>query len=352
MEQIMSARSLRSRRPRTARPATSPLRFASASAALADAPSMPAPPAAQRKPANDVLAGAVARAASQSTIHPLDTLKVECQARGKAVSASVARKLGKLVPPPGQQLDVFKAAKIFSAGVGKLYRGVFSAASGAGLALGAYFAFYGVAMNVLSSSGSDMPVGARAFVAGGVAATGSSVVKVPIAVCLRSVQAGVYPNMLSAATSICEAVGPRGLFTGYWPTLCEDIPDMAFKFAAFETLRSIHSGLTGRKASVQEDFAMGAAAGAFAAAATTPLDVVKTTMMCSAASRPSLVPAVQAVVRSGGPGALFTGVGPRAMSNGINSAVFFCFFEALRGIMEKRKARGLAPGGVADPAGC
>ena len=28
------------------------------------------------KPASDVLAGAMARAASQSTIHPLDTLKV------------------------------------------------------------------------------------------------------------------------------------------------------------------------------------------------------------------------------------------------------------------------------------
>ena len=31
------------------------------------------------KPASDVLAGAMARAASQSTIHPLDTLKVGWQ---------------------------------------------------------------------------------------------------------------------------------------------------------------------------------------------------------------------------------------------------------------------------------
>ena len=31
------------------------------------------------KPASDVLAGAMARAASQSTIHPLDTLKVRCR---------------------------------------------------------------------------------------------------------------------------------------------------------------------------------------------------------------------------------------------------------------------------------
>jgi hypothetical protein len=52
-----------------------------------------------------------------------------------------------------------------------------------------------------------------AFVSGGVAAVGSSVVKVPIAVCIRSVQAGVYANVLHAARSINSAAGPRGLFT-------------------------------------------------------------------------------------------------------------------------------------------
>jgi solute carrier family 25 S-adenosylmethionine transporter 26 len=32
--------------------------------------------------------------------------------------------------------------------------------------------------------------------------------------------------------------------------------------------------------------------------------------------------------------AFFRGVGPRALSNGINSAVFFCFFEAIRRVSE------------------
>jgi solute carrier family 25 S-adenosylmethionine transporter 26 len=31
-----------------------------------------------------------------------------------------------------------------------------------------------------------------------------------------------------------------------------------------------------------------------------------------------------------GVSAFFAGVGPRALSNGLNSAVFFCFFEAIR----------------------
>ena len=144
---------------------------------------------------------------------------------------------------------------------------------------------------------------------GAAAATGSSVVKVPLAVCIRSVQAGVYPNVMQASSSIVRAAGVRGLFTvgcppqqqaglsnpaalaacaplgktaylsvclstlgegctqgkagglyllprsvlsqllvflqGFLPTLLEDVPDMAVKFAVFETLKPLYARLTG-----------------------------------------------------------------------------------------------------------
>lgn len=267
----------------------------------------------------------MARAASQSTIHPLDTLKVRMQA--KPVAGGISTLAKKLVN---------KGPRGAAKSVGGLYRGVLSAASGAGIAIGAYFAFYGAATRLVSRHTTLNRTGV-AFVAGAAAAAGSSVVKVPIAVCLRSVQAKVYPNVLVAAHSICRAVGPKGLFTGYLPTLLEDVPDMAFKFAAYESLRSLHTTLFGRKATPQEDFLCGAAAGAFAAAATTPMDVVKTAMMCTAAHKPNMITASRAVFRSGGGGAFFRGVGPRAASNGINSAVFFAFFEALRGFIAQQE---------------
>jgi hypothetical protein len=293
------------------------------------------------KPATDVLAGALARALSQSTIHPLDTLKVRMQAGARAAAPPVPTskglsKFGQLVPPPAGT----RSLAGMGAGLASLYKGVVGAASGAGIAIGAYFACYGVACNVLCTT-TDLAPGAVAFVAGGMAAAGSSVVKVPLAVCIRSVQAGVYPNVFAAARSITSAAGPRGLFTGYFPTLLEDVPDMAFKFAAYESMRQVHSQFCGgRKASPHEDFAMGAAAGALAAAATTPLDVIKTNMMCTAASRPTMLGAARGILAAGGPSAFFTGVGTRALSNGINSAVFFCFFEALRGTLAR-------PGGLA-----
>lgn len=57
------------------------------------------------------------------------------------------------------------------------------------------------------------PAGQIAFVSGAAAAVGSGVVKVPIAVCIRSVQAGIYPDVFAAARSITKAAGVRGLFT-------------------------------------------------------------------------------------------------------------------------------------------
>jgi len=298
--------------------------------------------------------------------------------------------------------------------------------------------------------------------------------------------------------------GVRGMFTGYWPTLLEDVPDMAFKFAAYESMRGLHRRLShGRPANVQvgtwstqrmrlfsygcfykwvyetqnkrcqarvwlaavlalrlregqlhtgcgygfavacrcsaglvsghaaaaavcrrspgwpavrralgawslrlrrrpwtaltvaaraqEDFAMGAVAGAFAAAATTPLDVIKTNLMCSAASRPTMLGAARSIAAEGSGAQFFrcaapparpstsvqplppwqsttdacgraawaavgpeqrprsgglaarSGVGPRALSNGINSAVFFCFFEALRGAIKRRQGEARHP---------
>jgi len=375
------------------------MRFASATAALSESvlnsqsaslsapPSPPPPPPrVDTKPASDVLAGAMARAASQGTIHPLDTLKVRMQSQGGTAAKRPLSKIAKLIPPAGADAaaTAAKAQKAVSKAIPKvasLYRGVIGAASGAGIAIGTYFAFYGAASNMLSTSTTLAP-GQIAFVAGGMAAAGGSVVKVPLAVCIRSVQAGVYPNVFKAAGAITEAAGVRGLFTGYLPTLLEDVPDMAFKFAAYETLRQVHRRLNdGRKANVQvstillftvclfalhalqhdlrcaavsclqctcqlaaflicllvccncfqceaenvflldhvkpvtctqrihvdegnvlqEDFAMGACAGAFAAAATTPLDVIKTNMMCTAASRPTMMSASRAVLAQGGP---------------------------------------------------
>lgn len=286
---------------------------------------------AQLKPLSDVLAGALARAASQSTIHPLDTIKVRIQAnkpRGPApvIEANAMSKFGQLVPPPNAMSPIDNL-KSMGTQVASLYKGVLGAASGAGIAIGAYFAFYSTAHNLLVKH-TNLTGSSAAFVAGGTAAFGSSVIKVPIAVCIRNVQAGNFKNAFEAARSIIKDHGVKGLYRGWVPSVVEDMPDMAFKFACYETLRSVHRNVTGRGATPQEDFAIGAVAGAFAAAATTPFDVIKTRMAVSTTPM-TMQQAIKVTVAEGGVKPFFRGVGPRALSNGINSAVFFVFFEAL-----------------------
>ncbi|KAH7621882.1 putative S-adenosylmethionine carrier 2, chloroplastic [Nannochloris sp. 'desiccata'] len=289
----------------------------------------PPPPHTDGKPAHDVVAGAVARAASQSTIHPLDTMKVRMQASSATAKAKVA------APKGGSKAVRLERGLTEVRG---LYKGVIGAATGAGIIIGTYFAFYSTTKRFLREN-TEMHEGASAFVAGATAALGSSVVKVPLAVCIRSVQAGVYKNVFHAGKSIVNAAGVRGLFTGFLPTVLEDVPDMAVKFAVYESLRKLHINMRdGRPANIAEDLIMGGVAGAAAAAATTPLDVVKTVMMCTASSRPTLISAAKSIMREGkGMKPFFRGVGPRALSNGLNSAIFFCFFEAIRQVLIKKQ---------------
>eukprot|EP01025_Chloroclados_australasicus_P024209 TRINITY_DN2435_c0_g2_i7.p3 TRINITY_DN2435_c0_g2~~TRINITY_DN2435_c0_g2_i7.p3 ORF type:complete len:235 (+),score=39.89 TRINITY_DN2435_c0_g2_i7:961-1665(+) len=223
-------------RPRRRRP------LASTSAVLAENVASNVSTQIKSKPIQDVLAGAAARAASQSTIHPIDTLKVRLQHQnGTGVVVKGAQKVGLRFALRNPLRGLASVGR----GVASLYKGVGGAASGAGIAIGAYFAFYSVSCNLISKH-TSLPPGGVAFLGGAVAAAGSSVVKVPLAVCIRSVQAGVYNNVFHAASSIVKAAGPRGLFTGYAPTLIEDVPDMACKFAAYETMRSVYKLKIGR----------------------------------------------------------------------------------------------------------
>lgn len=328
---LRGVRNLKLKKPKLVRPSVVPRRAPAATTAAAKPPTTKV--AVTTKPASDVMAGALARAGSQGFIHPLDTMKVKLQAGKQAAQAAtsrVASKFSRLVPPKG--VDLRPAS---------LYKGVGGAATGAGIAIGAYFALYGAATNAIVrlTEGVDVNPGTIAFVAGAVAAAGSSFVKVPLAVCIRSVQAEVYPNVFNAARQIVNAAGVRGLFTGFLPTLLEDVPDMAVKFAAYETLRELHSRMNnGRKTTAHEDLFIGGFSGSMAAAATTPLDVVKTRMMTTASQRPTIISAAQSVMREGkGIKPFFSGVYPRSISNGINTAVFFCIFEALRAAYAKHR---------------
>lgn len=52
------------------------------------------------------------------------------------------------------------------------------------------------------------------------------------------------------------------LLQGFLPTVLEDVPDMAVKFAVYETMRAVHRRMRGdRPAHTLEDLVMGGVAG-------------------------------------------------------------------------------------------
>ena len=51
---------------------------------------------------------------------------------------------------------------------------------------------------------------------------------------------------------VCRPVALPSSHAGFFPTLLEDVPDMAVKFAAYESMRQLHKKLNdGRSASPQ-----------------------------------------------------------------------------------------------------
>ena len=64
--------------------------------------------------------------------------------------------------------------------------------------------------------------------------------------------------------------------------------------------------------------------------------------MTTAASRPTITSAFRQIMADSGHAGFLRGIGPRAISNGINSAIFFFFFEAIRNVQKKAWQRQMA----------
>jgi solute carrier family 25 S-adenosylmethionine transporter 26 len=190
-------------------------------------------------------------------------------------------------------------------------------------------------------------------------AAASAVVRVPADVLKHRVQAWLFPDVLSAArAAIAGERGPAGLYAGFGPTLVRDIPEAAISFALYGQLRrwGEETGVFGRlglgggggggakaagsgrghtaaatAVSPLEHMVLGGAAGAFAAAVTTPLDVVKTMVQCSTPDhRAGALGTLARILQARGPGALFAGGVPRVAQAAVTSALFFAALERIR----------------------
>ena len=143
----------------------------------------------------------------------------------------------------------------------------------------------------------------------------------------------------------------RSAWTGVGPTLARDVPYSAMYWCAVERLRTYlggdevgQRGERARDELVRINFVSGCVAGAVVAAATTPLDVVKTRVQIrditpSFASSTESVPGISrrgivreliAVANAGGVGALYAGWGARAARAAPTGAIVLVAYELVK----------------------
>ncbi|OVA01909.1 Mitochondrial substrate/solute carrier [Macleaya cordata] len=149
---------------------------------------------------------------------------------------------------------------------------------------------------------------------------------------------GVLPSSMSSSSNLQKLQSCRILWTGVGAQLARDVPFSAICWSTLEPIRRRLLGLVGEESNVAgvlgANFAAGFVAGSLAAAATCPLDVVKTrrqiekdpTRALSMTTRQTLME----VWRDGRIKGLFTGVGPRVARAGPSVGIVVSFYEVVK----------------------
>ncbi|CAL9184658.1 unnamed protein product, partial [Musa hybrid cultivar] len=212
-----------------------------------------------------MVAGSVAGLVEHTAMFPVDTLKTRMQA--------------------GSPLGMRQAlrAVLSLEGTFGLYRGLGAMSLGAGPAHAVYFSVYELSKESLARGNPNNPV---VHAASGVLATVvSDAVFTPMDTVKQRLQlkGSPYRGVMDCVARVLREEGFRAFFASYKTTVVMNAPYTAVHFATYEAakrgMREISLEIASDERLVVHATA-GAAAGALAAAVTTPLDVVKTQLQC------------------------------------------------------------------------
>ena len=256
-----------------------------------------------------LVAAGSARAVSIFAMYPVDTIKTRLQ-------------MGKPILGGGL-------------GVGGLYRGLVGSMIGQVPYGTLTFGSYEVYKEQLAARFPNLGLFSRTTMAAILGDLTGSFWLCPSEVLKQQVQGGVYRDMGAAVQGIWRESGMKGFYRGYSAQIARDVPFRVVQLVAYEFAKKMYISLRenwepspSNSLAAWEGAVVGAVAGSFSAAVTTPLDVLKTRMMTgSALGAASVFEAAQLIVTKEGPMALFKGIAPRVGLIGPSCAVFFMVYE-------------------------
>jgi len=272
--------------------------------------------------ASNLLAGAFAGIMEHTVMYPVDAIKTRMQI---------------VNPAPGAIYSgITNAVAHISSteGIRSLWRGIASVAMGAGPAHAVYFATYETVKHRLGGNVGNEHHPFVAATGGACATIASDALMNPFDVVKQRMQVhgSTYRSISECARSVFQNEGLAAFYISYPTTLAMTIPFTALQFTAYESLSKV---LNPTKAYDPLTHCLsGGLAGAAAAAATTPLDVIKTLLQTRGSSRDErirncrgLVDAAKTIHQREGMKGFLRGMRPRIVTTMPSTAICWTSYE-------------------------
>jgi solute carrier family 25 (mitochondrial iron transporter), member 28/37 len=217
-------------------------------------------------------AGALAGAVEHTAMFPVDTIKTRLQAATSASGRSYAHAMS-----TSSGASVAQAMQTIRG----LYRGVSAAGLGAGPAHAVYFATY-EKCKVWFGGGVKGEHAPLAHAAAGACATIlADALQNPVDTVKQRLQLAnsPYAGAMDCVSKTLRNEGARAFYRSYPTTLAMNVPFTAIHFSTYEAAKTaLFKASEAEREGFAVQFAAGGVAGGLAAAATTPMDVIKTRM--------------------------------------------------------------------------
>ncbi|KAL3752478.1 hypothetical protein ACJRO7_013176 [Eucalyptus globulus] len=273
-----------------------------------------------------MIAGSIAGSVEHMAMFPVDTVKTQMQAMGsrpvKSVPVGVAHSLRSILKSDGPM---------------GLYRGIAAMCLGAGPAHAVYFSVYEACKKFFS--GGDPRNSAAHAVSGVCATVASDAVLTPMDMVKQRLQLRDSPYK-----GVCEC----GFLCLVRTTVVMNAPFTAVHFATYEAAKRALMEVSPENADDERwvvHATAGAAAGAVAAAITTPLDVVKTQLQCQGVcgcdryKTTSIGDVIESIVKKDGYRGLVRGWIPRMLFHAPAAAICWSTYEASKGFFQELNNR-------------
>ncbi|KAL8536456.1 hypothetical protein ACS0TY_011894 [Phlomoides rotata] len=278
-----------------------------------------------------MIAGSAAGMVEHMSMFPVDTIKTQMQALGSCPikSASIRQAVQSILKSDGP--------------IG-FYRGIGAMALGAGPAHAVYFSAYEICKKSFSGGNPDNHA---AHAASGVCATvASDAVLTPMDMVKQRLQLGSspYKGVWDCVKRVLREEGVQAFYASYRTTVLMNAPFTAVHFATYEAAKRgmmevSPDNLSDERLAIHAT--AGAAAGALAAAVTTPLDVVKTQLQCQGVCgcdrfvSGSISDVIRTIIKKDGYRGLARGWMPRMLFHAPAAAICWSTYEAAKSFFQE-----------------